>query len=116
MVFHDTNLVYFGWNRVNEQSKCKEKRLADGSCQITGLSMSVVRPDSWNKMRVSHAKAIFSRKTITKDIAFYSEMLNCLTEVNNLQLTGKDLSLGMALLINRHVTWKRGFISWKMYL
>ena len=68
---------------------------------LTSLSMSAVFPDGWNKMRVTFAKAIFSRETITEGLAHYSKLLNCEKEIIDVELSPLELSLGACLLTKR---------------
>ena len=76
-IFHDTNFIYFGWGSIQEQWKREMERMTNGEIQVTNLSMSSVNPDSWNKMRVTHAKAVFSPSTLAEDMEHYSRMLKC---------------------------------------
>ena len=51
------------------------QRLSKDKIQESDLSLSSVSPDSWNKMRVTHAKAVCSKRALVDDIAYYSSVL-----------------------------------------
>ena len=96
-MFHDSRNIYFGWNDIKNQWSRELERLNKGSIPMTDLSMSAVFPDTWNKMRVTHAKAVFTERTLSDELAFLSVMINCANEVTNAVITDQELELGMCL-------------------
>ena len=76
-------------------------RIKKQQSTLTSLSMSAVYPDGWNKMRVTYAKAIFSRKTISEGVGHYAELLGCKKEILDIQLSPLELSLGVCLRTKR---------------
>ena len=100
-VFHDSKYVPFGWRVIKDQWKREVERINQQQAPETDLSESAVFPDSWNKMRVTHAKAVFSEKTLTEEMTHYSTLLKCEDHVINYKLTGKEISIGMTLSTKR---------------
>ena len=100
-IFHDVNSVYFGWSAIKDQWNREVNRLERRQAAQTKLSMSAVYPDSWNKMRVTHAKAIFCNKTLTEDTYHYSHILGCTKEVIDARLSASEKSEGACLVTKR---------------
>ena len=67
-VFHDIKYVPFGWTVIKDQWKREVERINQQQAPESDLSESAIFPDSWNKMRVTHAKAVFSEKTLTEEM------------------------------------------------
>ena len=59
--FHDRYNVFFGWQNIVEQWKREHNRTNRGELPLTKLSLSSVYPDTWKKMRATHANAIFTQ-------------------------------------------------------
>ena len=100
-MFHDKHLVYFGWSGVKDQWKREMERIGKGETNITDLSMSSVSPDSWNKMRVTHAKAVFSLKTVSEDLDYYSLLLYANKETRTTELSVLESNRGETLETKR---------------
>ena len=66
LVFRDSKYVPFGWTVIKDQWKREVERINQQQAPETDLSESAIFPDSWNKMRVTHAKAVFSEKLLPK--------------------------------------------------
>ena len=59
--------------------------------------MSAVAPDSWNKMRVTYAKAEFSERTIAEESLHYLQILKCEDHTTNYKLSNNELREGATL-------------------
>ena len=62
--------------------------------RLTDLTIDAVCPDKWNKMRVHHAKAVFSNKTCSQAVSACSEELRCESEIEKVELTDTDIASG----------------------
>ena len=63
--------------------------------------MISVFPDTWNKMRVTYAKAVFTQRTLSDEFAFLSKLTNCTKEISNAVVTDQELDLCMCLQTKR---------------
>ena len=84
--FHDVENTYFGWSGVVNQWNDELIRMKRNNLRLTDLSIDAVNPDKWNKMRVTFAKAVFSKKTLSHGISHHSTLLNCEQEIAKLKV------------------------------
>ena len=100
-IFHDKNDNYFGWGGIKAQWDRELDRIQKGMIQLSELTIDCVKSDSWNKMRVTFAKRVFSDKTLSDEFHHYAALMNVEDELTRIQLTLEETESGMLLSIKR---------------
>ena len=66
------------------------------------LTVDAVYPDKWNKMRVTHAKSVFSLRTLNHGMAKYASILNCGAKVAGIKVdTNEENKNGICMYTTR---------------
>ena len=100
-IFHDKNDNYFGWGGIKAQWDRELDRIQKGMIRLSELTIDCVKSDSWNKMRVTFAKRVFSDKTLSDEFHHYAALMNVEDELTRIQLTLEETESGMLLSIKR---------------
>ena len=94
-IFFDTDNICFGWEQVKYQWEIEDTRIKTSNLPQTELTKHSVFPDKWNKMRLKHAKAVFSRKTLSDSISRFAKVSACVDEIKNLKLSKEEEDMGL---------------------